>query len=25
LELRYEVITGGYSQFVVGIGAKYKF
>lgn len=25
LELRYEVITGGYSQFVVGIGGKYKF
>lgn len=25
LELRYEVITGGYSQFVVGLGAKYKF
>lgn len=25
LELRYEVISGGYSQFVVGIGAKYKF
>lgn len=25
LELRYEVITGGYSQFVAGIGAKYKF
>ena len=25
LELRYEVITGGYSQFVVGIGTKYKF
>lgn len=25
LELRYEVITSGYSQFVVGIGAKYKF
>lgn len=25
LELRYEVITGGYSQFVIGIGGKYKF
>lgn len=25
LELRYEVITSGYSQFVVGIGATYKF
>ena len=25
LELRYEVISGGFSQFVVGLGAKYKF
>mgnify|MGYP000263060874 CR=1 FL=1 len=25
LELRYEVITSGYSQFVVGIGSTYKF
>ncbi len=25
LELRYEVITGGFSQFAAGIGAKYKF
>lgn len=25
LELRYEIITGGFSQFVAGIGAAYKF
>lgn len=25
LELKYDVITDGYSQFVVGVGAKYKF
>ena len=25
LELRYEIISGGFSQFVVGLGATYKF
>lgn len=25
LELRYEVISGGFSQFVVGLGATYRF
>lgn len=25
LELKFEIITGGYSQFVVGLGTAYKF
>ena len=25
LELKFEIITGGYSQFVAGLGTAYKF